>query len=117
MTISIAKDFSRDLGARYPREADYSGEEFRQRILYPKFCEARSRGEKLEVNLDGTYGIGSGFLDEAFAGLILNNKISYDDIKRYLVVTTKEDPMCIREVEGYLEEAREHQRRGHGQSI
>ena len=36
MEINIALDFSRIPGARYPEEGDFSGQEFRQKILLPK---------------------------------------------------------------------------------
>jgi hypothetical protein len=114
MTINIAKDFSRLPGARYPHETDYCGEDFRRRILYPKFCEAKSRGEELEVNLDGLYGLSSAFLDEAFAGLILDEKESYEDVKKYLKLTGTIAPIIVRELNIYLDEARELQRKGSG---
>ena len=38
--IKIATDFSRIPGARYPEEGDFSGQEFRQLLLYPALQEA-----------------------------------------------------------------------------
>jgi hypothetical protein len=111
MTISIAKDFSCLPGARYPVESAHSGEEFRRRILYPKFCEASSRGESLEVDLDGVYCLGSSFLDEAFGGLIVNEKVPYEEVMKYLTFRATEAPVMIREIRGYLEEARGQDRR------
>jgi hypothetical protein len=111
MTISIAKDFSRWPGARYPEETDYCGEDFRRRILYPKFCEARSRGEKLEVNFDGLYGLSSAFLDEAFAGLIIDEHESYEDVKKYISVTGENVMLIDLELNMYLDEAKELQRK------
>lgn len=59
--LSIANDFSRTPGVRYPQEGDFSGEEFRETVLIPKVKEAFERGEKLVVDLDGTYGLGPSF--------------------------------------------------------
>ena len=43
ITISIAKDFSRIPGARFPKEGNHSGQEFRMQVLLPKLSEAISR--------------------------------------------------------------------------
>jgi len=67
--INIAKDFSDAPGGRYIREGAYSGEEFREEVLIPKYKEAKSSGQKLQINLDGCFGYPSSFIDEAFAGL------------------------------------------------
>ena len=64
ITISIAKDFSRIPGARFPKEGDFSGEEFRKNVLLPNLKEAIKRKEKLRVVLDGTAGLGTSFLDQ-----------------------------------------------------
>ena len=58
--ISVARDFSRTPGPRYTSQGDWSGEEFRKRLER----ELR-RHERLVVDLDGTRGCGSSFLDEA----------------------------------------------------
>jgi hypothetical protein len=107
MKISIARDFNRTVGARYPKEADYSGEEFRRRVLLPKLTEAISKNEKLEVDLDGTTGLGMGFLDEAFGGLILDEKLKYEDVTKHLVLTARRCPFYIEDVNDYLDKAHE----------
>ena len=80
--ISLAKDFSRTPGARYPQEGRFSAQDFRENLLLPKLQEAMKNNVKLEVDLDGTAGIGMSFLDEAFCGLIRNNSIDYNDIMK-----------------------------------
>jgi hypothetical protein len=108
MKLKIATDFSRVLGARNPREtARYSGEEFRRNLLYPRLCEAMRLGEPLEVDLDGTAGMGCGFLDAAFGGLILEEKMKYADLEKYLVFKSKEDPDYLKEINHYLRRANE----------
>ncbi|MFI3272329.1 MAG: STAS-like domain-containing protein [Pseudomonadota bacterium] len=64
--ISIAQDFSIYPGGRTANDGPYSGAEFRDTYLIP----ALIKNEKVEVNLDGTCGYGSSFLEEAFGGLI-----------------------------------------------
>ena len=64
--ISIAKDFSPTPMGRYADQHPRSGEFFRDSMLLPALKEA---GE-VTVDLDGTLGYGSSFLEEAFGGLI-----------------------------------------------
>lgn len=95
--ISISKDFSETPGGRHKSDGPYTGEVFREKLLYP----ALQKFDMVEVDLDGTLGYGSSFLEEAFGGLIrvkgmtlheLNNKLTIkssrrlyaERIKRYL---------------------------------
>lgn len=107
ITISIAKDFSRIPGARFPKEGDFSGEEFRKNVLLPNLKEAIKRKEKLRVVLDGTAGLGTSFLEEAFGGLIRVDDIQYDVIKQTLVLVSEEDEEYIEEINQYIKEAYE----------
>jgi len=65
-TINIAADFSKFPGGRFLTDGKYSGERFREEFLVP----ALKAHEKIEVELDGTLGYGSSFLEEAFGGLV-----------------------------------------------
>jgi hypothetical protein len=103
--IQIAKDFSRTPGARFPEEGDFSGQDFRENILLPKLKEAFKLNVKLEIDLDGTAGMGTSFLEEAFGGLIRYNKIDYNKIKDTIIFISKSDPEYIREIKIYMEEA------------
>lgn len=111
ITISIAKDFSRIPGARFPEEGNYSGQEFRNEVLLPNFKKAISADEKLKVILDGTAGLGTSFLEEAFGGLIRINNISYSEIKNTLILISDEDEDYIEEINQYLLEADEQKNR------
>lgn len=103
--ISIAKDFSRIPGARFPKEGNHSGEEFRKFLLLPKLKEAIDKKEKLRVVLDGTAGLGTSFLEEAFGGLIRIDNISYDDIQSTLEYISEEDEDYIEEINQYIKDA------------
>ena len=111
ITISIAKDFSRIPGARFPEEGAYSGQEFRNNVLLPKLKNAISAHEKLKVILDGTAGLGTSFLEESFGGLIRIDNISYSDIKNTLILISDEDEDYIEEINQYLSEAYEQKNR------
>lgn len=110
LIINIAKDFSRIPGARKPEEGNFSGQEFREKILFPKMQSAITSNVTLTVILDGTAGLGTSFLEESFGGLIRINKLSYDDIKAHLNIVSKEDEEYLEEVEDYLFAAYEQSR-------
>lgn len=67
MKIINITDFSEFPGPRYSSLGLHSGEEFRKRVLIPKI---EKHNDDIIVNLDGVFGYGSSFLDEAFGGLI-----------------------------------------------
>ena len=64
--INIAKDFNRFPSGRYKRLGTTSGEGFREQFLE----QPLAAGKMITVELDGTIGYGSSFLEEAFGGLI-----------------------------------------------
>lgn len=76
--ISIATDFTPTPGGRYARDGKWSGEEFRDSLVAPKLAEAKVLGAALVINLDGTAGYATSFLEEAFGGLVrlLRTKVS-----------------------------------------
>lgn len=106
--LNIARDFSRCPGARYKTEGDFSGEEFREKLLLPKLNEAIARHCHLIVDLDGSAGYSTSFLEEAFGGLIRHNYISYDVIKDTIVIKSDEDPSYQDDIMFYLNKAYEH---------
>ncbi|WP_278983554.1 STAS-like domain-containing protein [Segatella bryantii] len=105
ITVSIAKDFSRIPGARFPQEGDHSGQEFRTKVLLPKLREAIAKKEKLCVILDGTAGLGTSFLEEAFGGLIREDKIPYEELQSIIELVSEEDEDYIEEINQYIKDA------------
>jgi hypothetical protein len=100
--INIALDFSETPGARYKTDGDFSGQDFFENILEPKFLSIKENGKKIIVNLDNTAGYATSFLDEAFGGLarkygkgIVLNKIEFISI---------EEPYLIEEIKSYMNE-------------
>lgn len=65
-TISVANDFSPVPAGRHREDGPFPGETFRDELLLP----ALKNFEDVAVDLDGTEGYGSSFLEEAFGGLI-----------------------------------------------
>ena len=61
-------DFTRYPGPRFKKLGEGSGEEFRDLYLVPLFKEP-SADEDILIDLDGTEGYPTSFLEEAFGGL------------------------------------------------
>lgn len=66
--ISVAEQFSPTPAGRYLRDGPYPGERFRDEWLIPAL--RREPRSVVEIDLDGTAGFGSSFLEEAFGGLV-----------------------------------------------
>jgi len=94
--ISVARDFSKFPGGRYYTDGPFSGEQFRKEILEPALDEA----ETLFVDLNGTRGYGSSFLDEAFGGLVRERKVSANDIATRIRFNS-DDESYIEEIQEY----------------
>lgn len=86
IAISLARDFSRHPGPRTNSQGRNSGERFR-RLLVEKLKNA----DVITVDLDGTSGIGSSFLDEAFGGLVRREGFLADEVLRRVRVKSELD--------------------------
>ncbi|WP_219927027.1 STAS-like domain-containing protein [Siccibacter turicensis] len=85
-------------GPRYKKLGSASGEDFRDWIEQEL---AASTG--LIIDLDGTEGYGSSFLEESFGGLI---RKGYDiDVIRGIELKSEEEPELIDEIKEYIEDA------------
>lgn len=100
MIIRIATDFTETPGARYRSEGDFSGEEFREDFLEPKYLEAKRNGERLTIDLDGGYGYPTSFLEEAFGGLA--RKYGAANISSTLIFISHDEPSLVDEIQGYI---------------
>lgn len=97
--ISIAKDFSKVPAGRHLSDGPFTGQLFRERFL----SEALKNNNEVVVNLDGTFGYGSSFLEEAFSGLVHVLGISVSDLKKRLSFESKEDPSLVPEIWSYIQ--------------
>ena len=104
MTLNIAKEFSDVPGPRSPDEGPYSGEEFRDKLLLPRFEEAERRGEELVVVLDGASGYGTSFLEESFGGLVRKLQ-SIERVSKTVVIESEDEPYLRNDVARYIKEA------------
>lgn len=103
MEIKISRDFSETPGARHKDEGSFSGEEFREDLLKPKYIEAKNKNEKLIIDFDGGYGYPTSFLEEAFGGLA--REFSEENILNILSFISNDEPSLIEEVKTYIVEA------------
>ena len=105
MKIKISEDFSPTPGARHRDEGEFSGEQFREDLLVPKYVVAKEKKEKLVIDLDGGYGYPTSFLEEAFGGLarIYGSKEVLDT----LTFISNDEPSLINEIESYIRSANE----------
>ena len=100
--IKIADDFSSTPGPRYEKEGDFSGELFRKKILLPLVKKAILEKEKLEVDLDGTAGYGTSFLEESSGGLIREENLQYDNVINCIQLISFEKIYLIEDIKNYL---------------
>jgi hypothetical protein len=101
--FSIAKDFSRHPGPRFRNQGPKSGETLR--ALLKRLLE-RNPGTVIVVDLDGTSGMGSSFLDEAFGGLIRSDGFSREFVKSHFRFQSRLDPSYVLEIRESIDDAR-----------
>lgn len=96
-TIRVAQDFTPFPIFRLRGDGSFSGEEFREDHL----MKALSEGMTVTVELDGTIGYGSAFLQEAFGGLVHELGLSDTQLKSRLKLKT-ENQLLEEEVLDYM---------------
>lgn len=99
--INVAKDFTRFPSGRYASHGDTSGEAFRKQFLEKPL----SKGEQVYVELDGTIGYSSSFLEEAFGGLVRSLRMDSLSILNLLHFQTDDDSLR-EEIEQYIKDAK-----------
>ena len=98
-TIKIADRYPCP-GPRYIRLGPASGEEFRESWLNKELNHCSD----LTIDLDGTIGYGSSFLEEAFGGLIRENNLP-SSVVLGLKFISIEEPELVDEIEEYIKDA------------
>jgi STAS-like domain of unknown function (DUF4325) len=93
--INVASDFSQFPAGRYLTDGPHSGEEFRRLLR-----DLLGRFATVIVDLDGTFGYGSSFLEEAFGGLVRSGFKAAELRKRLQLRTT--DKALEQEILSYI---------------
>lgn len=86
LVINIAKDFSESPGGRSKKVGEFSAEEFLEKYLQ-QIKDAILENKKVELELDGTEGYRSSFLEEVFGKLSLT--LGKDKIKDDIIIGTR----------------------------
>ena len=92
-TINFVQDFTDCPGGRKIIHGEFSGEEFREKVLKPALLE----NERVVLNMDGAVGFPSSFIDEAFG--ILAEEIGADVLRAKLVIQLTDDSLAKKEIE------------------
>ncbi len=98
--IQLAKVFSRFPAGRFYSDGPASGQRFREEYLLPALRDF----ENVEINLDGTPGYGSSFLEEAFGGLVREHGFSAIELRRRLRFHVRDETL-VQELWEYISEA------------
>lgn len=115
LSLIVATEFSRTPGVRTADESgdgNFSGEKFLAALLYPRFVEAVQQDAVLVVNLDGTAGYATSFLEAAFGGLVRGEPSAGIPpsplalVKRHLQVIDTQDGYLEEEINEYMADAR-----------
>jgi len=89
--INIATDFSDHPGSRYKKDGEWSGEQFLEDILLPKFEKAVNDGYILEIDLNRVYGYPSSFVSGSFGKLSL--KHGAELVLKHIVFKSEDNPL------------------------
>ncbi len=106
----IAKEFGKTPSARIEEEGKLSGRELRN-ILIPMIRQSLSDGQRFTIDMDGTAGYGTSFLEEVFGGLIRIAGFSLHDLEMCLIIKSNEDPDLVDEVWEDIRDAEEEKQR------
>lgn len=89
LIYQFAKQYTRYPGGRLRIHGPYSGEAFREDVLWPLL----QSNEKILINLTDTFGFGSSFLDESFGEV--GKRLGFEACKKKLVFTSEDDPTLV----------------------
>ena len=106
--INIAQDYSETPGARYISDGPFSGEEFRDKLLEPRYLNCLPLGIKLIIDFDGAYGYPITFLEEAFGGLVRKG-YSVIDLLNNTIFVSNEEPKIIEDIKKLILEEEQRQ--------
>ena len=106
--INIISEYPETPGARHISEGPYSGEDFRESLLKPKYVEAKESKTKLVINLDGGYGYPTSFLEEAFGGLA--REFGSKAVLEIIELISEDEPAIIEEIKGYITDAKDERK-------
>lgn len=99
--IHIASEWSRSPTGRYESDGKSNATDFKKKFITPNLKHYRY----FLIDLDGTDGYGSSFLEEAFGGLIRDRLVEKSEFFDRFSFKSDEDPSFIDEIRSYVNEA------------
>ncbi len=108
--LIIASDYSETPGGRYIADGNFSGEDFRDNCLEPRYLKALALNKKLVICFDGGYGYSVGFLEETFGGMIRKG-YSSSDILNNIVFISNQDPNLVKTITNFMLDEEERLKR------
>lgn len=109
MRIDVASDFSPfPIGRFTPRDGEFTGQSFRERLLAPALRSVVGSNERVNVDIEGLITLGSSFLEEAFGGLVRESGFTRSEVEKYVVIEFKDPSLKFYadEIAKYIREAR-----------
>lgn len=101
--LSVAESFSPTPGPRYRKDGEFSGEEFLEDWLNPAYTRVQAENGVLLVDLDGTAGYATSFLEESFGGLA--RKYPRADVGSRLEFKSDDEAYLEDDIRTYIREA------------
>jgi hypothetical protein len=98
--LNIARDFTPIPGPRFRTEGERSGQEFREDLLRPRFLDAQRAGGVLHIDLDGTVGYPTSFLEEAFGGLA--RELGPETVTKGIEIVCTDEPYLEDQIRDYI---------------
>lgn len=92
-TLKIAEEFSDTTGARDYEDGDYSGKEFYDNFLLPRFEQAAKNSYALLIDIDGVWGWPSSFVSGSFG--LLSQEKGVQKVLTHLKFKCDSNPMKI----------------------
>lgn len=99
--LKIADEFSKTPGAHNRQSGRFSGEEFFETVLEPKYLAAREEETYLIVDLDGTAGYANSFLAYVFGRL----ELDYPGARRFIMLVSLDEPYLVDDIREIFNEA------------
>jgi len=105
--IIIATDFSDHPGSRYRKDGEYSGEQFLEEILLPKFEKAVKDNYILFIDLDKVFGYPSSFVSGSFGKLSVDKTAEL--VLKHIQFKSDENPVRLEKI---IREIKDPRRKG-----
>jgi hypothetical protein len=104
LNISVARDFADTPGPRSREEGEHSGEQFLEEVLLPIFEKAVRTDQELTIDLDGTEGYATSFLEASFGGLA--RRFDPALVLKFIHFKSDDEPHLVQEVKQYILDAK-----------